>query len=76
MRLFTAQPQIKASFSQTSALLTCKSQQKLTDKLCAQTWSVMREMVVYIFVFSKYFLNYVRFLGEEGQAPGNFRLHF
>lgn len=73
---FTSQPQIKASLAHTSALFTCKSQQHLMGKLCTQTCSVMSEMVVYVFVFSKYLLCYARFLGEQGQAQGNFRLHF
>lgn len=45
-------------------------------KLYTQACSVMSEMAVYLFVFSKYFLNYARFLGEQGQVQGNFRLHF
>lgn len=73
---FTCQPQIKASLAPASALFACKSQQRFGGKLCTQTCSVMTEMAVYQFVFSKYFLHYAKFLREQREAQDNFRLHF
>lgn len=73
---FTCQPQIKASTAPASALFACRSQQHFGGKLCTQTCSVMSEMAVYQFVFSKYFLHYGKFLREQGEAQDNFRLHF
>lgn len=75
---FTSQPQTKASLAPAPALFTCRSQQLFVAKLCTQTCSVMSEMVVYQFVCSKYFLNYAKFLREQGEAQDNFRLflHF